>query len=160
MNLVSFALSIFGLIMLSTIAELMLPSGNLKKTAKIIFSLIITLSLLTPAIKLLKGGEYTLPVIEVNEFEIDKNFEEYALYLQKTNAENDIKNLISLKNYEFKFSVECEINENTKKLKSVTIKCDFSGITTHDKHIYISEINELITSTYNLEKGDVLVIGG
>lgn len=160
MSLVSYALSVFGLIMLSTIAELMLPSGSLKKTAKIVFSLIITLTLLTPAIKLLKGGDYDIPNIEIAQIEVDKSFEEYALYLQKINAENDIKTLISSKNYTFKFSVECVIDEKIKKLKTVTIKCDFSGINEKDKHIYINEIESFIASTYNLSKEDVFVIGG
>lgn len=160
MSLVSYALSVFGLIVLSTLSELMLPAGNLKKTAKIVFSLIITLSLLTPAIKLLKGGDYELPDIEVGQIEIDKSFEEYALYLQRKNAENDIKTLIFSKNYSFKFSVECVIEEKTKKLKTVTIKCDFSGINEKDKHIYINELESIIASTYNLNKEDVFVIGG
>ena len=160
MSLVSYALSIFGLIMLSTIDELMLPSGSLKRTAKVVFSLIITLTLLSPAIKLLKGNEYVPTDIEIKEIYIDEEFEEYALYLQKKNIENDINSQISAKNYIFKFSVECVMNEKLKKLKSVTIKCDFSGINENDKHIYISEISELITSAYSLNKEDVLVIGG
>lgn len=160
MNFVSYALSVFGLIVLSTVAELMLPAGSMKKTAKIVFSLIITLTLLTPAIKLLRGTSYDPTDIEIAEFEVDKTFEAYALYLQKVNAENDIKSLISLKNYTFKFSVECCVGEKSKKLESVEINCDFSGINEADKHIYINEIKSLITSTYNLDKEDVIVIGG
>ena len=80
MSLSAYALSVFAVIVVSAVADVMLPDGKTKKTAKAVFSLLITLTLLSPAISLIKGDTPAFD-IQTQYVSVDQDFVDYAVLL-------------------------------------------------------------------------------
>ena len=154
-----YALSVFSVIVLSVIAEIMLTGVKTKKVARFAFSLIVTATLITPVIKLF-FGEYEFSSISEYEISIDDDFSEYVFGLAKKRYESDIFELVKNSGHDYIEEVVCTFSEDENKLSFVEIKCDFSGISGEKAHTYISEIERLVEENYNLSKGVVSVSGG
>lgn len=66
-------MGLVGVVLLSVLADILLPSGQTNKYIKGIFSLLAILTLLTPMIKL-KNADFKLSDIIGDEFVIDQGF--------------------------------------------------------------------------------------
>ena len=158
MNFSAYALSVFGVVTISAIAEAMLSDGALKKTAKTVFSLIISMILLTPVVAVVTGKE-SFEGLEVAEFSVDETFNGHILDVGKKNYENKAYELLKENDMPVK-SVECEVDGESKKVVSFTIIYDENGINGDDEHTYITEIKNIISVAFGIGAEVVTVRGG
>ena len=159
MNFTSYALSVFAVIVISAIADMMLPQGKIKKTAKAVFSLIITFTLLSPAIRLIKG-DINVDEIVVCDMNVDEDFITYTLDIAKKSYEINVFELLKTRGYDNVTEVDCEVDESGKKVKNVKIIYDKNGINGKDEHTYISEVKTIVASALNISEEVVSVSGG
>lgn len=160
MNVKSYALTVFAVIILSTIAQFVLPSGRTKKITKTVLSLAIATVVLSPVINMIGGGNGIELSYQEQTFVIDDDFVDYVDYLATASACKEIEEKLLSSGFGKKLvSVDCAIDNSTKQLKSVWIKLDMTGINEKDEHTYISEITDFILTEFDLEKGDVIVSG-
>ncbi len=158
MNVTAYALSVFVVIVLSAVADLMLPDGRTKKTAKAVFSLLITLTLISPAISLIKGDT---PVFdfETQYISIDYNLVEYVGQIAKNDYESEIFELLKNSGYDGIEKVECFVDGENRRIIKVVINYDKSGIKKEDEHTYISGIKTAVVNYYHLNGEAVTVCG-
>ena len=159
MNITYYALSVFSVIIISAVADIMLPDGKIRKTAKAVFSLMISLTLLSPAIKLI-SGDAGVPSITAQVFEADEDLICHAFDIAKRCYENEIFTLLKDSGYETINSVECAVDFENRKLEKVMIIYDKSGINDEDEHTYISGMKNVVCNVYNLSGEAVTVSGG
>ena len=158
MNITAYALSVFAVIVASAVADLMLPEGKTKKTAKAVFSLLITLTLLSPAISLFKGDT---PVIdfETQYIGIDENLVEFAVQIAKKDYEDEIFALLKNSGYDLVKSVKCLVDGEKRRIIKVEIIYDKNGISGEDEHTYISGMKTVVVNYYRLN-GEAVAVSG
>lgn len=159
MSLSGYALSVFTIIIISAIADMLLPEGKLRKTAKTVFSLIITLTLISPIIKLVKG-DVNIGLPEYEQIQIDSAFVDYVNYISKTDYEKLIFDTLEFNNIENVKSVACDIDDKSKLIKIIEIIYDKDGISGEDLHKYISEVKSILVDAFNVSEEVVSVSGG
>ena len=158
MSLSAYALSVFAVIVVSAVADVMLPDGKTKKTAKAVFSLLITLTLLSPAISLIKGDTPAFD-IQTQYVSVDQDFVDYAVQIAENDYENEIFNLLKNSGYESIQKVGCEVDGEKRQIIKVEIIYDKSGISGEDEHTYISGIKTVVVNNYRLNEEVVTVSG-
>ena len=159
MNITAYALSIFAVIVISAVADIMLPDGKTSKTAKAVFSVMITLTLLSPGIKLIRG-DLNIEDITAKAFETDNELISHTFYMIKTGYEEEIYVLLSDNGYDFVTSVECDVGEENRRLEKVKIFYDNVGINKEDEHTYISGMKTVVKNAYEIREEAITVSGG
>lgn len=145
-SLSSWILSIAGIVMLSTIVELILPAGAMNKYIKGIFAFIIMLVILSPIPKLLNQDIDISKFFESETIKVDEEYI-YQINLDKINKlQNDIKNEISSYGYKnVEVYITCDILDNTFMTKFVTIDLTRLVISENAEHTNILKIKQQIT---------------
>ena len=145
-SLSSWILSIAGIVMLSTIVELILPAGVMNKYIKGIFAFIIMLVILSPIPKLLNQDIDISKFFESETIKVDEEYI-YQINLDKINKlQNDIKNDISSYGYKnVEVYITCDILDNTFMTKFVTIDLTRLVISENAEHTNILKIKQQIT---------------
>ncbi len=145
-SLSSWILSIAGIVLISTLVELILPIGAMNKYIKGIFAFIITLVILTPLPKLLNQKIDISSFFESENIKVDKDYI-YQLNLDKINKlQNDTKQEISSNGYNnVEVYISCDIFDNVFQIKFVTIDLTKLVITSNAEHTHILKIKQQIT---------------
>ena len=145
-TLSAWVLSIAGVVLLSVLVELILPSGVMNKYIKGIFAFIIMLVILTPIPKLLNQH------INISNFfnsEIIKPDEDYLeqINLDKLSTlQTEIENEIKQKGYKsVKVYISSNIFDNSFKIKNATVDISNLVITSNAEHTNILKIKQQIT---------------
>jgi|GEM_PF-3271519 len=159
MNVTGWALSLSAVMIIFAIAEMMLPAGKTKKTAQTVFSLIVTLTVLAPTISFLRGGR-DLELGDTEYYEIDTRFVEQTFEMTKSIYNKEIFETLKFYKIENISKVECLPDDEGRKIKSVQIFYDESGIIQADLHKYITEIKTVVARVYNLDEEVISVSGG
>ena len=154
-----YALSVFSMIILSALAEIMLSGVKTKKVARFVFSLIITVTLITPVVKFFLGDATQFAFGEY-ELSIDHDFASYVSSVAKKQIENEILSLLKNNGYVAVKEVSCTLTDSDDHLEKVEIIIEQDGISGNDEHTYILEIKSLIETNYHLSKESVTVSGG
>lgn len=94
----SWLLALTGVVLLSVLVDILLPSGQTNKFIKGIFSILIIFVILTPLIRL-KNDDFSFSgLFESGSIEVDETFIKNVKVRQFEQKENEIKDV--LKNYE------------------------------------------------------------
>lgn len=145
-TLSAWVLSIAGVVLLSVLVELILPSGAMNKYIKGIFAFIIMLVILTPIPKLLNqnidiSNFFNSDVIQPDEDYIEQiNFDKLSAL--QTEIEKEIEN----EGYQnVKVYISSNIFDNTFQIRSATIDLTNLVITANAEHTNIVRIKQQIT---------------
>lgn len=105
----SWVLSIVGIVCVGVIVDIIIPSGQVAKYIKIIFSLITVFVIVSPITKFI-GSDFDLTeYFQLSNYEIDSNF------IQKINVQK-CENL--------KESIMANFSDNEIEVESVDVVCD------------------------------------
>ena len=159
MNVTKFAVCVFALALISVIGELILPEGRTKKAAKVVFSLALTLSVVSPVTSIL-GKTSGLNIESVVDLGIDEDFILYVDGIAETSFGRVAESALLNSGVEGVLTVDCMVDDSTKKLFQVTVFYDKNVISEEDEHTYITEIKNIVSAACGIDKEDVLVSGG
>lgn len=163
-TLSSWIISIAGIICVSVVVELIMPSGQMNRYIKGIFSFVIILVIILPIPKLLKSKLDFSDLLDYGQIEVDENYL-YQLNLDKLSflkesieeeaANMGYKNII--------VSINADILSSAFQIKSVFVDLSQIGISGNAVHKDINEIRKDITKLVlkhiKIEEAKVLYSG-
>lgn len=146
-TLSAWILSIAGVILLSVLVELILPTGSMSKYIKGIFAFIIMLVILTPIPKLLRQNIDISSLFQSETIQVDKDYIEQINFERLQTLQNNIENEISTYGYKnVKVYISSDIFDNAFSIKSATIDLRKLVITENAEHTNIVNIKQHITN--------------
>ncbi|MCH5160503.1 MAG: hypothetical protein J1G04_00580 [Clostridiales bacterium] len=159
----SWGLTILGLAVVMTIAEMLLPSGKLKRVIRSVFATITALCIITPIPTLLKSLGAKIDGITFDK-DIDITDSEYLDYIdgrKKSIIERGAIEYLATKGIEG-VNIEVELDSSGYGVKCARV--DFSkfpniGITQDGEHINKSEIILLIAEYFGVGKEAIMTYG-
>lgn len=152
--------AITGIIILSALGEGILPSGNIRKYVRMLFGLILVITVCRPFIN---GGIDELKLeTETREaytqsLNMDEKERETVLRLYKANMSKQIigslQGIEENCDFEVALDIETQNMQEFGKLRGVTVT-----VKTAEKELYINdEIEEIISHTYGVLKKNIAI---
>lgn len=146
-NLSSWVLSIAGIVLISTLVELILPDGQMNKYIKGIMAFIIVFVIVSPIPRLIGKGENW----SVFNFTNSINYDEETLNQINFEKIETIKNEIIMGSEKLgykniKVKVNAQTNNRKLKIKSIYVDLTQLVILTNAEHKDISKIKKDITT--------------
>lgn len=150
----AWGLTVLGLAVISTVAEMLLPQGRLRNAIRSVMATIAVLVIVTPLPQLLNSKitlDFPLDAIKLDS--------EYIAFVENKNRE-----LIELAATRFLESkgingVKLDVRLVGYCVKSVTVDFSEIGITGNTAHINKSEITKLLADYFGIEKEAVMAYG-
>lgn len=148
-------LSIVGIIVLSILVDIILPSGQSSKFIKNIFAYIIIIVVLSPVFSFFTNKTFDLNLIfETSAVELQENFIAKINRQMLDRIENDIEDEcsdIGLKNIEV--GIQADIFQSTVNITQVSIDISKIVISENYSHTNIRvSITEIVLDNVNVEK--------
>ena len=152
-----YVLSVLGIVVAGVIIDVIIPSGQINKYIKSIYSIFVVAVLLSPLIKIVNGSkkiEFTYTNFEMDQSLIEYINEQKVENLQKTISqnlyENGFKNVDILINY--------SINDNIITYNSCIVNLKNLAIDDNVQHINKYEfIKDTIKSTVDLTEEEIKI---
>ncbi len=151
----AWGLTILGLAVITTVAEMFLPQGKMKKAIRSVFAVVTALAVITPLPDLLNKGFGAN--MESGEVETDSQYLEYVDDAKKNMIISSAKKFLESNGYVGGY--ELDIDADGWSVKSVQIKFDESGITQNGEHINKNEIIKLIAEYFDIGKEAIMSYG-
>ena len=151
-------LCLTGVIILTTIFYLIMPSGKTNTLIKGVFSLICILVLVQPITSLKNGklGELTFKEVEIN---LDNEYLSFVYSKKLENIEKDCQNILKKEGlYTENVLVEFEENQFLE-YKIIEIKINLKELVIEDENEHINKIDRArssISKYFGIEKSDVI----
>ncbi len=151
----AWGLTVLGLATVTTVAEMLLPQGKLRKVVRSVVATVTALVIVTPLPSLLKNGfdfDFAADAVETDA--------DYLDYVE--NAKNEIiaKSVCDhLKSKGYGSGYTLTVETDGYDVKSVTINFSQSGITENGEHINKSEIIELIADYLRIGEEAIMTYG-
>ncbi len=146
-TLSTWIISIAGIICVSVIVELILPSGAMNRYIKGIFAFIIILVIILPVPKLLKSKLDLSEILDYGQIEVDENYL-YQLNLDKLNyLKEELETQTQTLGYKnVVISINADIFSSAFQIKSIYVDLSQIGISENAPHKNIIEIRQDISS--------------
>ena len=152
--------AITGIIILTAIGEAILPSGAIKKYVRMLFGLILVITVCSPFVN---GGisvlriEADIEEVYTETQNMDEKERETVLRLYKANLSKKIAGSLEgiAENCDFEVGLDIETQnmQDFGKLRGVTVT-----VKTEDTDLYINdEIEEIISHTYGVLKKNIAI---
>ncbi len=159
----SWGLTILGLAVVMTIAEMLLPNGKLRKVIRSVFATVTALCIITPLPSLLKGvGEsFDNAIFDTSESITDDDYLEYIDGEKRNIIERGAVKYLEERGIR-DVAVEVVLDDSGFGVESARV--DFSkfsniGITENGEHINKSEIIGLIAEYLGVGKEAIMTYG-
>lgn len=158
MNVKTYVLSVVAVVVISVVSDMLLPSGKMKNTCRAVYSLVVILVLISPALKLF-STEFDFSDVLCNEnIDIDGDFADYANSVRENLIEKSVSDELRRKGYgEPQVDVVAEMCDGTVSYKNIFVKFNKSVIIEQSQHINITEVSEIVADFLNVESGRVTV---
>ncbi len=153
----AWGLSILGLAVVATIAEMLLPQGKLRTVIRSVVATVTALVMVTPLPDLIKNG-FSFDFGESGSATVEQD-EEYLEYIEeakRTLIETAARQYLNEQGYDAEIQVEIDGNFT---VKSVAVKFTETGITENDEHIHKSEIKRLIADYFDIGEEAIMTYG-
>lgn len=151
----SWGLTILGLAVVTTVAEMLLPKGKTRNAIRSVFAVVITLVIVTPLPTLLKSGfSGGFPSSEVQKDE------EYLAYNEEAKKEmiiSSCKKFLKANGHGEGYSLDVTVDGWS--VKTASVKFDESIITQNGEHINKSEIIRLIAEYFGIGREAIMTYG-
>lgn len=152
----AWGLTILGLAVVMTVAEMLLPSGKLRKVIRSVFATVTVFVVVTPLPALFKGG--SLDFSGGGSVETDGSYIEYVEKTKKNIILRAATEYLSGKGYKDGYELDIELGSNWE-VKTVTVKFTNFGIMENGEHINKSEFIELTAEYFGVGKEAVMTYG-
>ena len=152
-----YILSILGVVLLGIIIDVIIPSGNINKYIKSIFSIFIVAVIISPVVKFLSNkNDFKL---DYNNYEIDQELVQYIYKKRVENEEKKIEQHVQSEGFEgIDIVLDFSINNNEIEYNSCNINLENLVISADKQHINKYEfIKNLVIDYTNLTKEEILI---
>lgn len=151
----AWGLTVLGLAIVTTVAEMLLPQGKTRKVIRSVFATVAVLVIITPVPKLLKSGI---------SFDFDSDNiatdDKYIDYISGIKQDVVIDSAYKyLKENGYDGVCELSVELDGWSVKSVTVEFKKTGITENGVHINKSEIIGLIADYFGVGEEAVMTYG-
>ncbi len=150
----AWGLTLLGLAVICTIAEMLLPQGKTRVVIRSVMATIAVLVIVTPLPNLIKNG-FDFDLTE-DTIKLDA---EYIKYSDDKRGEYSARAAELYLNQNGYDGIEVSVQMDGYKVKSVTAKISDSGIMQNGEHINNSEIKKLLAEYFGIEKEAVMAYG-
>ncbi len=163
MTLKSYALSVVAIVIISQIGDMLLPSGRMKNSVKVVFSVIIVLVFATPILKIAQGSsdiESLIDNIEVNSVKIDESYISYVSTSRNEIYENYVENALigNLGVSGVKVSVTTESSDGAIAIKNVIVDLSNAVLSGNEEHINMNEVRQVVAAALSIDEEKVTII--
>jgi len=152
-----YILSILGIIVVGVFIDVIIPSGNINKYIKSIYSIFVVAVILNPIISLMsKMSDFT---IKYKEHEINTNLLTY-IYTKKVNSQElAIENLLSGEGFDnVDIILNYSIEKDNLKYNSCTVNLENLVIIADKQHINKYEfIKKVVKESTNLTDEEIII---
>ena len=152
-----YVLSILGIVLLGVIIDVIIPSGNISKYIKSVFSIFVVAVIISPVVNFLSNKNGIK--LEYDNYEMDKQLIEYIFAKRTENEENKIE--IYLKDNGFNgidINLNYSINNNELEYISCTINLKNLVISADKQHINKYEfITKTVKDFTNLTDEEIVI---
>jgi len=152
-----YVLSILGIVLLGVIIDVIVPSGNINKYIKSIFSIFVEAVIISPVVNFLSNKNGIK--LDYDNFEMDKQLIEYIFEKRAENEENEIE--IYLKDNGFNgidINLNYSINNNELDYISCIINLKNLVISADKQHINKYEfIKKSVKDFANLTDEEIVI---
>ena len=150
----AWGLTLLGLAVICTIAEMLLPQGKTRSVIRSVMATVAVFVIVTPLPGLIKNGfDFDFTEDTVN---IDTDYIKYTDLLRGQEFAAAAEQYLKQNGYE---GVAVTVEMNGYKVKSVTAKISNSSIMQNGTHINNSEITKLLAEYFGIEKEAVMAYG-
>ena len=153
----AWGLTILGLAVTTTIAEMLLPQGKTRKVIRSCIATVTVLLIVTPLPQMLKSG-FDFDFFGGGGIETDGKYIEYVDDAKRKMIEQSVEEYLRQSGYDGVI-VSVELGDGGFTAKSASIKFDETGITENDAHIHKSEIIKLVAEYLRLGEEAVMTYG-
>ena len=153
----AWGLTLFGLAVVSTVAEMLLPRGKTKSVIRSVFATVAVLVIVTPLPGLIKSGfkfDFTSDTVTT-----DTDYLEYIDGIKRKAFETAVRASLEEKGYPKDAYDLTVVTDGGYGVKSVTVKLVGSGITENGAHINKSEMKRLIAEFFGISEEAVMTYG-
>ncbi|MCH5155551.1 MAG: stage III sporulation protein AF [Clostridiales bacterium] len=150
----AWGLTLLGLAVICTIAELLLPHGKTRGVIRSVMATVAVLVIVTPLPNLLKNGfdfDFTEDTVK-----LDTEYIEYTTQKRGEILARAAEVYLAQSGYD---GIEVSVTMDGYKVKSVSAKIVHSSIKPDDTHINNSEIKKLLAEYFGIEKEAVMAYG-
>lgn len=163
MTLKSYALSVVAVVIISQIGDMLLPSGRMKNSVKVVFSVIIVLVFATPILKIAQGNsdiESLIDNIEVNSLKIDESYISYVSTARNEIYGDYVENALigNLGVSGVKVSVTTESSDGAIAIKNVVVDLSNAVLSDNEEHINMNEVRQVVAATLSIDEARVTII--
>lgn len=152
-----YVLSILGIVLLGVIIDVIIPSGNISKYIKSVFSIFVVAVIISPVVNFLSNKNGIK--LEYDNYEMDKQLIEYIFEKRTENEKNKIE--IYLKDNGFDgidINLNYSINNNELDYISCTVNLKNLVISTDKQHINKYEfITKTVKDFTNLTDEEIVI---
>lgn len=152
----AWGLTILGLAVVMTVAEMLLPSGKLRKVIRSVFATVTVFVVVTPIPGLFKGGSFDIS--GGGEVNTDGDYLDYIDDAKKSIIIRAAEEYLKGKGYEDGYELDIELGSDWE-VKSVSVKFTNFGITGNGEHINKSEFIELTAEYFGVGKEAIMTYG-
>ena len=150
----AWGLTLLGLAVIYTIAEMLLPHGKTRGVIRSVMATIAVLVIVTPLPNLINNGfdfDFTSDTVSIDEDYIKFSEQKRGEYLATA-----AQSYLSVSGYD---GVDISVTMDGYNVKSVYYKISKTGIKPNDTHINKNEIEKLLAEYFGIEKEAVMTYG-
>ena len=151
----AWGLTVLGLAIVTTVAEMLLPQGKTRKVIRSVFATVAVLVIITPIPKLLKSGvDFDF---DYENIETDDKYMEYISGIKRDLVLDTAYKYLKEKGLAGVCKLDVQLDGWS--VKSVTVEFLKTGITENGAHINKSEIIGLIADYFGIGEEAVMTYG-
>jgi len=152
-----YVLSILGIVLLGVIIDVIVPSGNINKYIKSIFSIFVVAVIISPVVNFLSNKNGIK--LDYDNFEMDKQLIEYIFEKRAENEENEIEIYLKENGFDgIDINLNYSINNNELDYISCIINLKNLVISADKQHINKYEfIKKSVKDFANLTDEEIVI---
>lgn len=151
----AWGITVLGLATVTTVAEMLLPHGKLRKVIRSVFATVTAFVIITPLPTLIKNGadfDFSSDTVTV-----DGQYIEYIDGVRGQMLASSCVEYLKSKGYDGGYTLSVESEDY--KVKKARVDFSYSGMTENGGHINKSEIVELIADYFGISKEAIMTYG-
>lgn len=150
----AWGLTILGIAMVSTVAEMLLPQGKTRKVIRSVFATVAVLTVITPLPMLIKNGinfDFSSDAVQT-----DGEYIEYVAGVKEKLVAQSLREHLKANGYDLDVEVKLDGEWNAI---SATVNFEGLGITENIGHINRKEVIKLVAEFLNIGEEAVMTYG-
>lgn len=153
----NYVLSILGIVVIGIIIDVVIPSGNINKYIKSVFSIFVVSVIISPIVKFISNKNGIK--IDYNNYELDAGLVEYIFEKRVDNEEIKIETYLEDEGFkEVDININFSINNNEIEYISCQVNLKNLVISADKQHINKYEfIKEVVKDFTNLTEEEIVI---